>query len=816
MRHLLLALTLSFILVITAGAQQISGVIHDERGKPVNGSTVSLLRAGDSSVVKLSLSKEGRYGFSDIPTGSYRVSASHVGYETRYSDPFVLSHENIALPLFILRKAAGDLKGVTVVARKPIVQVKDGKTVLNVEGTVNSVGSDALDLLRKAPGVAVDKDDNLSIQGKNGVKVLIDGRPTPLTAQELSNYLKTVSSAQIESIEIIGNPGGSYEAAGNAGVINIRLKKNRMLGTNGTVNGGWNRATYAKYSAGVSLNHRNRKVNLFGSYNYSHGLNKNNFNLYRVVLDTSFDQRNKILIRNNSHSFKGGADYFINSKNTVGVLVHGTLSDPDVTNSSVTPIAYAPTKTVDRLMVSDNRSVQKYNNINVNANYSYADTSGKSLSLNADYGRYDIRYDQLQPNYFYDPSGVNELYRTVYQIITPTTIDIYSLKADWEQKLGKGKLGIGGKLSSVTTDNDLQQYDVYASGKELDHDRSNRFRYKEDIRAGYITYNRAFNGVLIQAGLRAEHTSLEGTSKGMRTEGGTYVDYRTTFTRNYLDWFPSASVTFNKNPKNVVGFTYSRRIDRPVYQDLNPFEYKVNEYTFHKGSIDLRPQYTSSFGVTHTYNYKLNTSLNYSHVKDMIGQVVDTTEGTRGYLSNRNLASQDITSLTVSYPFRYKAYSVFANVNTYYSRYQADYGPGRVIDKDILAVSFYAQNTLRFAGTWTAEISGFYTSPTIWQGSLRSKAMWSIDGGVQKQVWQGKGTLKLSVSDLFRSMKWEASNYFAGQYTRTNATWESRQVKLGFTYRFGNSQVKSARQRSTGTEEESKRVQTGGGGGLGH
>lgn len=263
------------------------------------------------------------------------------------------------------------------------------------------------------------------------------------------------------------------------------------------------------------------------------------------------------------------------------------------------------------------------------------------------------------------------------------------------------------------------------------------------------------------------------------------------------------------------GITYSRRIDRPAYQDLNPFEFKLNDYTFMKGNTQLKPQYTNSFGITHTYKYKLNTQLNYSHVKDIFTQLPDTTEGSKSFLTKKNLATQDIVSLNISYPFQYKWYGFFANLNSYYSMYKADFGGGdRKIDLDVFALSFFMQNTFNLGKGFKAELSGFYNSPTIWQGTFKSKAIYGIDGGVQKTLFKGKANLRVAVSDMFRIMKFSGSNNFTGQYNQASGRWESRQFKINFSYRFGSAQIKAARQRKTSIEDENKRTE-GGGGGLG-
>ncbi len=809
-----LILLLSFWLPVSLIAQNVTGIIKDENSKPVNGSTVSLLRSKDSVSIKYTATKEdGKFFFTKIDKGNYIISASHVGYKPIYSSSFSVEGTDKNLADLIMNKITGDLKGVTVTSEKPMVEVRADKTILNVEGTINAVGSDALELLRKSPGVTVDKDDNISLSGKNGVQVYIDGRPTPLSGKDLSEYLKSMQSAQIEALEIITNPSAKYEAAGNAGIINIRLKKNKSFGTNGSVNAGWNIGTYSKYNTGLALNHRNKTVNVFGNYNYNHGNNANAFNLYRLSYDTLFDGHTTMLSRNNNHGFKAGMDYFIGRKSTIGLIVNGNIVDNNFNSKGNTPISYNPSNTFVHDLRATSNNLMERNNTSFNANYRYADTSGTELNIDGDHGRYRINSNQMQSNFYFNSSNT-ETKRAIYNMIAPTDIGIYSVKGDYEQNFKKGKLGIGGKIAFVNTNNDFQRYDVYASSKALDKERSNIFDYEENINAAYVNYNKGLKGMMVQAGVRVENTTSKGHSTGLKNTNGGFVPYDSSFKRQYTDFFPSAAVTFNKNPMSQVGLTYSRRIDRPAYQDLNPFEFKLDDYTFMKGNINLRPQYTNSFGVTHSYKYKLNTRLNYSHVKDMFAQLPDTVNKSAAFMSKRNLATQDVVSLNVSYPFQYKSFSSFANLNANYSHYQADFGTGRKIDEAVPAFNFFAQNSLRFAKTWTAEISGFYSSPTVWQGTFKSKSMWGVDGGLQKQVLKGKGNIKAAVSDIFHTMKWSGSTRFAGQYAVASGNWESRLFKLNFSYRFGSNEVKAARQRNSGAEEESKRVQSGDNNGI--
>ena len=432
MRKLTVFLGIIGLAFTTADAQKITGNVKDEQGVAVSRSTVSLLAAKDSSVLKLEVTNnEGNYSF-DVVNGKYLVSISHIGYEKYFSAVFEVSGD-MTIPAIRLKKASESLQGVTVTSKKPLIEVKADKTIMNVEGTINAIGNDVLSLLRKSPGVLVDKDDNLSLAGKNGVQVYIDGKPTPLSGTDLAAYLKNIQSTEVEAIEIITNPSAKYDAAGNAGIINIRLKKNKTFGTNGSVNAGYNVGFYSKYNAGLALNHRNKKVNLFGNYNYNNSLNRNVFNLYRVQLDTLFDQHAIMKMDNESHGFKAGMDVFINKRNTLGVLINGNFSGNDMMNNSNTDIVYQPTGVTDRLLVARNQTNADRNNVNFNLNYRYTDTTGRELNLDADYGIYRIKTNQLQPNYYYSANGQTKLNEFIYRFISPTDIDIYSLKGDYEQ-----------------------------------------------------------------------------------------------------------------------------------------------------------------------------------------------------------------------------------------------------------------------------------------------------------------------------------------------------------------------------------------------
>ncbi|HMK03319.1 MAG TPA: carboxypeptidase regulatory-like domain-containing protein, partial [Ferruginibacter sp.] len=462
---LLLIATISLFSATGLHAQipvKISGQINDNSGKGIPAATVMLQAAKDSTLVKTAVSNaQGNYEILLIRPGRYFVTTSVVNMLKTSSAVFeVKENETIIVPAIVAQPAGKNLAGVTVTSKKPMVEVRADKTILNVEGTINATGNDGLELLRRAPGVMVDKDDNLSLAGKTGVRVYIDGKPSPLSGTDLAAYLKSLQSAQIESIEIITNPSAKYEAAGNAGIINIRLKKNLTIGTNGSANAGYNIGINARYNAGISVNHRNTKVNVFGNYNFSRGKNEFDIKATRTAPDSTFDQTNLIINKNlGSHNFKTGMDYFINAKSTIGVVINGNVADNRTNTNGPMRILYSPTKVLDRTLIATGDNKMKRSNVNFNLNYRYAVTGGNELNIDADYGFFNLRNNQFQPSDIYNSAGT-KIYNSSNHTISPADIEIYSLKLDYEQNFKKGRLGYGGKIGFVNTVNNFNRTSI--------------------------------------------------------------------------------------------------------------------------------------------------------------------------------------------------------------------------------------------------------------------------------------------------------------------------------------------------------------------
>jgi iron complex outermembrane receptor protein len=431
---------------------------------------------------------------------------------------------------------------------------------------------------------------------------------------------------------------------------------------------------------------------------------------------------------------------------------------------------------------------------------------------NADYGLYRIRSNQLQPNNYFDSTGKTFLYSNDYNILSPTNIDIYSFKADYQVNFLKGQLGVGGKVSYVTTQNNFQEYDVLNSVHTLDSLSSDNFNYKENINAAYVNYSRSGKDWNVQGGLRVENTNSKGISTGWQQASADYSPYDSIFPRHYTDFFPNASFTWNETPADQWTLSYGRRIDRPNYADLNPFETKLDDYTFSKGNTQLQPQYDDNLQLGYSHKNDLTVTLSYSHVSNLFTTIPDTTDRSKTVVTAVNLANQYITGLTITYPFTYKWYSLFANLHGHYALYKSNFGgPGRIVDLNIFNTTVYTQHVFRLGSGWTANITELYLGPNIVQATLIGRHMWSLDAGLQKTLFNGNATIKASVSDIFHTMPYSLSSNFAGQYLVASGDYESRQLKLYFTWRFGNKQVKAVNRHVMGAEDENKRVNAGGG-----
>ncbi len=812
MKNKYLILFLIFLGFAIQGSSQdifIDGQLIDAEQQPVIYANVVLHSQVDSSIVKVETSDlEGKFMISGVNAGLYFLIASYVGFEDiRINDISLEENKAVKLGEITFLPSAIELETAVISARRAMVEVKADRTVFNVEGTINSAGDNALELLRKAPGVQLDNNDNVSVLSRNGVLFYVDGKRLPLAGEELTNYLRNIPAEQIDRIDIITNPGAKYEAEGNAGIIDVRLKRDKSLGANGTVSGTFSQGVGARGNISVSGNYRNKKLNSFGLLGYADSERVNRMDFLSLQNGFELDE----IVRNNSlnenYNFRWGTDFFFGQNHIIGFLVSGGMIEGDNTSFNRIRISNFGNP-VDSVLIANNTNERDNDRMTYNLNYRF-DNRKQTLNIDADYGRYRNESFTFQPNTYYDPTETNILSADNVSFDTPVEIDIYTFKVDYEMEAGGGRLGFGTKLSQVITDNTFLFSNVDQDGiSQLNNFRSNRFEYDERVYAGYINYNRSFGQKWsMVAGLRLEQTDATGDLQAFLPElMEPPVDL------NYLSTFPNFGITYSPAREHSFNLAYGRRINRPDYNVLNPFRAQVSELSYQRGNPFLSPEIVNNIELGYTLKYRYNFKLSYSHTEDQITRLIgpDDTDPRAGFISWDNLSDQYIYSFNVSAPVQVTdKWNAYFNLNVGYKDNQADYGDGAIVDVQAFTYNIYQQHTINLPGGYVGEVSGWFSGPGIWGGVFEYDPSYSLNFGLQKKFFNDKMNVRLSVQDVFLQAGWSGSSTFDGLVATGMGFWDSRRGSVSISYNFGSSSVKTARRRTTGLEDEGKRVGEG-------
>jgi iron complex outermembrane receptor protein len=783
--------------------------------KTIEAASVGLLKAKDSSVVKRTVTdKAGLFVIDNIADGKYLIVVQSVGFAKYYTEGFTIGAgvSNYTVKTVSLKNDAKDLEAVTVTSRRPFVEQKVDRTIINVDASPTNTGTTVMDLLEKSPGISVDRDGNISLKGKQGVMILMDGKPTYLSGQDLANMLKNLPSSNLDQIEIMTNPPAKFDATGNSGVINIKTKKSRTMGYNGSVTGSYGQGQLPKSNLSGNFNYRQNKLNYFANASTFYNKNFSEFKLVRKFRDQTteellsiFDQQADNDRVNKGYNYKVGADYFMNKKTTLGVVVTGYESRNEMHTDNATLIKDKNGVLITRTQAINNVKAS-YKNIGANLNLRHVfDSVGNELTADIDYINYTSGSNQLLTNRFYDNAGNKKANDELLLGNLPSDIDIYTAKVDFTHPMKAGsRFEAGLKSSYVETNNDAQYayWNAVSSQYVADANRSNHFLYKENINAVYANLSQQLSKKWsAQLGLRLENTNLSGNQ----------LTTSETFKRDYTQLFPTAYVGYTASDKNQFAISFGRRIDRPNYQDLNPFFNFLDKYTYQVGNPYLNPQFSNNYELNHTFKSILTTSLNYSTTSDIIQDILEQVDSTHtSFIKKGNIAKRRSIGASVSLNapvtkwFRTSVY-----LNVFNNKFEGMVNGGNI---DVEGTSFQGNmnNQLTFKNGWSGEVSGFYRSATV-QGVLVSNPMWAMNLGVAKQVMKNKGAVRLAVRDVFYTQIFSGYSKYQNVDVTINERRDSRVVTLSFTYRFTKGKTAPQRSKKGGAGDEQNRVNTGGG-----
>jgi outer membrane receptor protein involved in Fe transport len=799
-------ITIASTFAFAQTALKISGQVSGSDGKSMDGATVYLLRSADSVLVKTALARvTGTYQFDNVKQGEYKISVTMMGYQKYKSDVIKLTEHDLVIPAITLQQSGTTLKEVTISSQKPLVEHLIDRTIVNPDALISNAGGTAIDVLEKSPGVIVDENGAISLQGKSNVKIFIDGKPSYLSGIDLENYLKSLPSSSIDQIELMTNPPAKYDAAGNGGVINIRTKRGKAKGFNGGVNLSYSQGHYAKTNDSFNFNYRDNKFNLFGNMSFSTSSNYNDLDINRHFVDdnnqpvTNFLQNSFIRRKTQSYNTKVGLDYYASDKTTLGIGLTGLINPGTerVLNSSKFMDAQ---NVLDSTIIAHNAQDRSFKNGGINLNYRHEyDKKGHELTADIDYLTYNTNTNQTFNNYSYLPDGTladNDLLTGTL----PANIHIYSAKADYTQPLSNGiKLSVGAKTSYTKTDNVADYFYTVNDVTTPDYSKTNHFIYKETINAGYINASKDFKRISIQAGLRFENTISDGNQLGNVQKPDS------TFKRNYNGLFPTFYFQYKIDSagKQTITLDYGRRIDRPYYEDLNPFISPLDKFTYYTGNPFLKPSYTNSIDVTHTYK-NIITTLEYSKTHDDVNETIEIVDGIY-YSRPGNLGTTTVKAASVSANFdfyKWLSFNIFTNVVNIHT--VSDFYTG-ILDTKGTYFSFKPIFQFKFNKGWAWQLDGMYQSK-VTSAQFIAGQRGKVNTGLSKKL-SGSTSLKLVVNDIFHSMvNSGVINNLANTHADYHNVSDTRTAVVSLSYRFGKAISDQRKHNANGAESEQNRV----------
>lgn len=788
-------LLLLFTSVLSAQTMQnfsLSGSIKSDKAEQME---INLLDA-DNKLIKTEIAdSNGKFGFNDLKGGTYHLKISRNGSEVYHSDTISLA-DNTTLPSIDL--AVKSIEGVTITKAKPMIERQDGKMIMNVENSIASTGNSAFEVLEKAPGIGIDNNDNISLRGKSNLLIQIDGKNTPMTGSDLANYLKGIPSSTIDKIEFITNPSSKYDAAGSS-IINIKLKKEQRKGTNGSISTSLGMGKYVKNNNSISINHRNKKINIFANYSFAYREAYNGLVLDRNFYENNnfkkaYIQDNYLKFKFNNHIAKAGMDYYMNDKNVLGFSI-GLVSNKFNLNGDNFNTTLGSNHAPESTFNTQNTSNDNWTNVSVNLNHKYTiDSLGSEISTDFDYINYsNSSLQNFETRTHQITNGMNQL--DIMKGDMNGKLNIYSLKSDLTKNFkNEWKLESGIKTSFVKTDNDMKFFNVENGVLNPDLKKTNHFIYEENINAIYGNVSKKWDKFKATAGLRLENTNVKGTQLATNQVNK----------RNYTQLFPSAVLSYDLTEKSNLEVNLSRRITRPSYNQLNPFKLYLDPTTMRAGNQDLNPQTTMNYELTYSLSNKYFATLSYSRTSDNITDILKpiSEDGQNVTVQTfENLNSVSYYGLYLIAPVKVtKWWDMNNSANFYYGSYTGNVSGTQINNKGNFTFNINSINSFKLGNGFTAELTGNYKAKEVY-AYLNVSPNWYLNIGAQKK-FKNNSTLKFSFTDIFFTSNIKGQTVYNDYLENFAVKRDTRVVTLSYTYNFGSS--KNGQPRKTGGADDLK------------
>ena len=813
-----------FLMMISVAisAETISGNVKNTKGAPMPFVTISVLTQDSTLLTGAITDDDGKYAL-EVNVPNYIIQASYVGYHTAFGGPN-----------FVLREETERLEEVEVKAKKPLIERQMDKLVVNVSASPLAAGSNGNDILRRAPGVRIDKDGNITVNGKS-VEIYVDGKPSYLSGQQLKAMLDGTDGNTIEKIEIISNPSAKYDASGQGGIINIKTKRNMMKGLNGMLSAGYGGMYFSDVKRWLSqemfslmLNYRGEKTYTFGQFTQVYAENDIDFESYRetpLLKNYSYSHYD---VRFQYYMLKVGNDWYIDSVNTLGFILQVPYMN---VNQSIVPDDNAA-YTIDKMLADTTTSITNSSNrlkapqhtANLNFTHTFNEALEREITVNVDYNRYNNGATNYQKTDYSKPLAGYGYQSLGLDINSRQIVDIYSAKLDFQTKFwNTGMIECGVKYGLSTTNNNMTT-DSIIDGVRIPTTPSD-FIYDEHVAAAYISVGKQFGEHWsVKLGLRGEYTYSHGNWKS--------ADSITN--KSYFDPFPTVYVGYTSKPLGklqqpiAVSASYTRRIKRPNYWMLNPFKSYVDAYSVQMGNTDLKPEFNNDVEVHFSWTQYLNMTFNFAHTQDMFSSKMTIMPDGMGYSKWINFGTCtthggniSLTELPLVPKFddehkvngAWLALTVNAGwlhfINKSYEK-QAD---GKPVYENRSHYG-YAGGTLSayLPKDWTLTFDGNWSSPMT-TGYNKQGSTYFLSFGVRK-MYMAKGLIfNLNIQDLARSLSFstEDMSQGAGYHSWYKNTVRQQRVMLSLTWMFG--QYQQHKHRKVGDMDELNRL--GGGGGVG-